>query len=90
MDETFDAYRLDVINQSALWENIFVTVKGMHQNSDIIIGNIYQPLKNNYCVNNINNFTAEFENSVSELKDICAEVLIAGEFNINLLDMGTR
>ena len=54
-----------------------------------MIGNICKPTKDKNSVNDINSFTAEFENIVSELKDLSAEVFIAGDLNINLLDVGT-
>ena len=34
------------------------------------------------CINNVNNFTVVFENIIPQLKDISAEVLIAGDFSI--------
>ena len=59
VDEKFDACRLDMANISTLWENLFVVLKGVNQNKDIIIDNIYKPPKDNYNVKNFRTFTAE-------------------------------
>ena len=80
----------DMASILTLWENLFVVLKGVNQNKDIIIANIYKPPKDNYNVENIRTFTAEFKNIISDLKDTNNEILIAGDYDINLLDLDTR
>ena len=50
------------------------------------IGNIYKPAKDNNA-NNINTFTMEIEPVLQELSSSSAEVLICGDYNINLLKL---
>ena len=50
---------------------------------NIILGNIYRPPKTN--INSYNLFIEEFTNILSSLKKSRSEVIIAVDFNINLL-----
>ena len=90
VDEEFDICTLDIENDSSLRENIFVSVKKPLGKKSIVIGNIYKPPKDNYNIENIRTFTAEFERVPYKLNGNNSEVLITGDYNINLLDIETR
>ena len=86
----YEVDRLDIKNDSSLWENLFVSIKATGHNKDVIVGNIYKPPKDNYNIENINTFTTEIENVIHELDRRNSEILIAGDYNINLLNPGVR
>ena len=65
-------------------------IKGTGHNKDIIVGNIYKPPKVNYNIENINAFTTDIENFIHELNRKNSEILIAGDYNINLLNLDMR
>ena len=50
---------------------------------NIILGNIYRPPRN--TVNDYNIFTREFTGALEYLENLGPEILIAGDYNINLL-----
>ena len=49
-----------------------------------------KPPKDNYNIENINAFTADIENVIHELNRKNSEILIAGDYNINLLNLDMR
>ena len=89
VDNKYEVDRLDIKNDSSLWENLFVSIKGTGHNKDVIVGNIYKPPKD-YDIENINTFTTEIENVIHELDRRNSEILIAGDYNINLLNLDVR
>ena len=89
IDENFEAYKKDIKNYSSCWGNLFVSVNPNQHNEGLIIGNLYKPPKDN-SRENIMTFTSEKENLLAELRDKNSEVLIAGHYNINLLQLETR
>ena len=90
VDNKYEVDRLNIKNDSSLWENLFVSIKGTGHNKDVIVGNIYKPHKDNYNIENINTFTTEIENVIHELDRRNSEILIAGDYNINLLNLDVR
>ena len=70
----------------------FVSIKGNGHNKDIIVGNIYiyKPPEDNYNIKNINAFTTDIENVIHEINRKNSEILIAGDYNINLLNLDMR
>ena len=56
----------------------------------MIVGNIYKPPKDNYNIENINAFTTDIENVIHELNRKNSEILIAGDYSINLLNLDMR
>ena len=87
VNNRYEVDRLDIKNDSSLWENLFVSIKGY---KDVIVGNIYKPHKDNYDIENINTFTTEIENVIHELDRRNSEILIAGDYNINVLNLDIR
>ena len=67
-----------------------MSIKDTGYSKDVIVGNIYKPPKDNYDIENINTFTTEIENAIHELDRRNSEILIAGDYNINLLNLDVR
>ena len=89
-DNNYEVERINMKNDSPLWENLFVSIKGTGHNKDIIVGNMYKPPKDDYNIKNINAFTTDIENVIHELNRKNSEILIAGDYNINLLNLDMR
>ena len=53
-----------------------------------ILGNIYRPPRNS--INDYDIFNREFTGALDYLENLGPEILIAGDFNINLLDVHNR
>ena len=83
VENKYEVDRLCIKNDSSLWENLFVSIKGTGHNKDVIVGNIYKPPKDNYNIENINTFTTEIENVIHELDRRNSEILTVGYYNIN-------
>ena len=68
------------------WEGLIVQINGGNLSKSITIGNIYRPPRTSN--DNLNAFIKEFSSIVSLLKHNCKNtVIIAGDFNINLLKL---
>ena len=76
-------YKFDILNiytsESNTWECQFVKVK-INNDKNITIGNIYRPPKD--IIANYNTFIEELNVALHELR---GEVIISGDFNIDLL-----
>lgn len=71
------------------WEGQFIHVKkGEHLSKPIILGNIYRCTK--YLVEDYNRFTNEFSPHLSHYGSNNTDVLIAGDYNINLLKVNEK
>ena len=90
VDNNYEVERINIKNDSPLWENLFVSIKRTGHNKDIIVGNIYKPPKDNYNIENINAFTTDIENVIHELSRKNSEILIVGDYNIILLNLDMR
>ena len=68
------------------WEGLIVQINGGNLSKSITIGNIYRPPRTPN--DNQNVFINEFSSIVSSLEHICKNsIIIAGDFNINLLKL---
>ena len=76
---------IDVKNDSPIWESLFVTVKDMDIGKGFVVGNIYRPPYDKNNEQNITTFVTELEPIIAALNDGNHELLIAGDFDINLL-----
>lgn len=87
----FEAKILNICPMSNIWEGLFVEIKLKDKKkSRYIIGNIYKPPRNNNNNENIQTFISEIEPVLNYLNDTKAEVLIGGDWNINLLKLSER
>ena len=76
------------VKDSAIWEGLFIEIKGNILNKPLIIGNIYRPPKN--LNSNYESFINEFSNTISKFTDVNKECVIAGDYNIDLLKTSER
>ena len=76
------------LNQFDHWEGQFVKITGGGLSKDVIIGNIYRPprdLNENYI-----QFLNEFTSIISLIDKTNSDIIIAGDFNINLLKINEK
>lgn len=77
--------RLDIVkSQSGTWEGMFVKIK-VHGNTNLTVGNIYRPPRD--LIENYTSFTKELE---QQLLAFNGNVLIGGDFNLDLLKIHER
>ena len=78
------AYKiLQIHKQSDLWDGQFIEISGTPLNNKIILGIIYRPP--NYIKDNYLKFFDEMRSVLTHLTKLKCEVIIAGDFNIDLL-----
>ena len=85
VQDTYDVTIETLVNTSNLWDGLFLEIKHDNSKNKIIVGTIYKPPKDNNNRDNINGFVSELEPILSELSNTNSEVLICGDYNINLL-----
>ena len=76
------------LNQFDHWEGQFVKITGGGLSKDMIIGNTYRPprdLNENYM-----QFLNEFTSIISLIDKTNSDIIIAGDFNINLLKINEK
>lgn len=78
------------VNTSHLWEGIFVKITDTDIKSDVIVGNIYRPPRNNNNNETISQFLLELDPLINELSQENNDILISGDFNIDLLKINER
>ena len=79
---------LPIYEKSDIWEGQFIKVSGGNTISNIILGNIYRPPRDS--IDNYSTFNNQFSQILDKLNTFDAEVIIGGDFNINLLDILKR
>ena len=79
---------LPVHEQADLWDGQFIEISGMPLNKKIILGNIYRPP--NYIKDNYLMFFDEIRSVLTGLTKLKCEVIIAGDFNIDLLKIDDK
>ena len=73
---------------SNTWEGQFIEVMGENLTKNIIIGNIYRPPRN--AINNYRTFIDELTPILEFYNRRKCEIVLAGDFNINLLKVNER
>ena len=71
------------LNYYELWEGLIIKVSEGGLTKPAITGNIYRPPRN--LNHNLEQFIPEFSLMLSSLDQIQHNVIIAGDYNINLL-----
>ena len=89
VNSQLNASVINVTNNSEIWEGLFVLVKGIEQEKEIVLGNIYRPPYDNNNESNINTFVTELNPIIGIISDDKRDLIIAGDFNINLLHINT-
>ena len=87
LNEKYQGTIIKQVNDSTIYEGMFIKARGEHLNEDIIIGNIYRPPHDNNNKDNINAFIQELDPVLNQLNNTNSEVLLAGDYNINLLQI---
>ena len=87
VDNSFEVAVIKKIDFSTVWEGFFLELKHSSLKNKFVIGSIYKPPRNNNNANNIYTFTTEIEPILQELSTANTEVLICGDYNINLLKL---
>lgn len=88
--DIYDAQIMDICPQSEIWEGLFVDIRNDKTDSRIIVGNIYKPPRNNNNNTNIECFINEITPVLKILNENGCDVALAGDYNINLLQLGER
>jgi hypothetical protein len=70
---------------SNLWEGLFLDISGGNLLKKIRLGNVYRPPRNNNNGDTIHQFLSEIEPVIIDANEGNREVIITGDFNINLL-----
>ena len=85
IESSLSCSKINIENRSSIWEGLFVSVKDNYSEKEFVIGNIYRPPYNNNNEDNINTFISELNPIIGKLNDNNRNMIIAGDFNINLL-----
>ena len=85
VDDKYDVTVKALINTSDLWDGLFLEIKHENWKNKIIVGNIYKLPKDNNNCGNIKGFVSELEPILNDLNNTNSEVLICGDYTINLL-----
>ena len=83
IDNKYKAEPIMNLNIYQHWEGLIIKVNGGNLSKLLTIGNIYRPPRTNN--EHINSFINEFSSAVVSLENSNHELIIAGDFNINLL-----
>ena len=88
LSKTFN-YKVSLsLNQYDNWEGQFIKVTGGGLFKDILIGNIYRPPRD--LNENYKQFVSGFTHIISSFGRTNSDVIIAGDFNINLLKINEK
>ena len=90
VDDTYDVKIKAQVNNSDIWDSLFLEIKHEKLKNKTIIGNTYKPPKDNYNCGNVNGFINELEPILCDLGNTNFEVLICGDYNINLLKINSE
>ena len=82
--------KLPFQNTSDIWEGLFVDISRPELTKNIIISNIYRPPKFNNNNTTIRNFIDEITPVLNNLQSKSCDVVLAGDFNIDLLKINER
>jgi hypothetical protein len=83
LHEKYNYNVLQIYDNSDIWEAQFITVYNDSMPKGIIIGNMYRPPCDN--IENYKFFSEEIEQIFKKLHKLKQNVILAGDFNINLL-----
>ena len=87
-DSRYKYELLDIPSEYTGWERQFIKISGDGISKEIIIGNIYRPPKES--IEHYLCFINDFSQLLSRLQTNNAEVILAGDFNINILQINEK
>ena len=67
VSEDFNASKININIDSTVWEGLFILIKDLENQKDIVLGNIYRPPHDNSTQTNINTFVTELDPILSSL-----------------------
>ena len=88
-----DDYSYKIMNAHApsnMWECMFLEISGGSLPQPILLGNVYRPPRNNNDNDSIRRFNTELSSVINILTKSNLNIIISGEFNINLLEINER
>ena len=86
--EDLHASKINMNIDSTVWEGLFIRIKDLENQKDLVLGNKNRPPHdNNNNQINIETFVIELDPMLSTLTNNKEDFLIAGDFNINLLQI---
>ena len=85
VDDKYDVQVKKTVDDSNIWEGLFLELNHSSFQNKIIIGNVYKPPMDNNSARNINTFKSEIEPILQEIGISNNEALIWGDYKINLL-----
>ena len=75
---------------SNMWEFMFLEISGGSLPQPILLGNGYRPPRNNNDNDSIRRFYTELSSVLNILTKSNLNIIISGDFNINLLEINER
>ena len=81
--ESYETKILDICQKSDIWESLFIEITHSSLGKKVILGNIYRPPRD--LVENYRLFNEELTVVLNKLQRLNSEVIIGGDFNIDLL-----
>ena len=88
LHENFTYSTVTLYERSDVWEGQFIQISGNELSFNLLLGNVYRPPRD--ILHNYNTFNAEFNHVLEQLTRSKTEVIIAGDYNINLLELAKR
>ena len=88
LHENFTYSTVALYERSEVWEGQFIQISGNELSFKLLLGNVYKPPRD--IPHNYNTFNDEFNHVLEQLTRSKTEVIIAGDFNINLLELAKR
>jgi hypothetical protein len=77
-------------NMSEIWEGLFIKILNNGKGKHIFLGNIYRPPKDNTTNEIVQTFIDEIDPIVTDLNKSKSTIVLAGDFNIDLLKLQQR
>ena len=81
----YDYNSINIYQNSQVWEGQFIEIIGKQLDKKVILGNIYRPPEHNN--ETCKTFINEFIPLLGHLQKCKSEVIIAGDYNIDLLQI---
>jgi hypothetical protein len=78
------------LENSDVWEGLFIRIKDPITSKNIELGNIYRPPKDSNSNENVNLFITEISPILSKLNKSKALTILAGDFNLDLLKVNHK
>ena len=86
--DSINAYQKLAIDKSNIWEGLFLDLE--FDSTSLLIGNIYRPPRFNNNNQSIAKFISEFSPIVENISKDYKNVILCGDFNIDLLKLNER